>query len=296
MLRDTARVPICLVMDTLRDTIRDRLQAMVGTGGEGGIDLTRPPGDDGLFGPRSAAWAVHGDFPAMMVGGVASLLMQMLHPQALAGIWDHSDWRRDTAGRLKRTAQFIAVTTYGATATAETLIARIRRIHDRVAGQTADGTPYSANDPALLEWVHVCEAWCFLAAYRRYRDPDFPAARQEGYHREMAGLALRMGAGAVPGTRAGVEAYFRAMRPSLVADARVAEVRAALVGQESRAPGMMAAQTALMQAGIELLPPWAARMHGVEPSTLARPAIRMGARGTGAVLRWALAPRRAVSV
>jgi len=278
-------------MNDLRDTLRDRLQAMVGTGGDDGVDLTRPPGDDGLFGPGSAIWAVHGDFPAMMVGGVAALLMQMLHPQALAGVWDHSDWRRDTAGRLRRTAQFIAVTTYGATATAEAAIARVRRIHDRITGTTADGTAYAANDPALLAWVHLCEAWCFLAAYRRYRDPGFPAARQEAYHRDMAEMARRMGAGTVPATRAGVETYLRTVRPQLVADERVRAVREALVGQEARAPGMMAAQAALMRAGMELLPSWAARMHGVELSPLARPAIRMGARGTGAVLRWALAPR-----
>lgn len=275
----------------MRDTLRGRLQAMVGTGGAGGIDLARPEGDDGLFGPGSAVWAVHGDFPAMMVGGVAALLMQMLHPGALAGVWDHSDWERDTSGRLRRTAQFIAVTTYGSTASAEAAIARVRRIHDHITGTRPDGEAYAANDPTLLTWVHVCEAWCFLAAYRRYRDPGFSAVRQESYLREMAGLAARMGAASAPASRAAVNAYFRDMRPSLIADARVHAVRSALVGQEARAAGMMAAQQALMQAGIELLPSWAARLHGVEPSPLARPAIRLGARGTGAVLRWALAPR-----
>jgi len=275
----------------VRDTLRNSLQAMVGAGGEGGIDLTRPPGDPGLFGAGSAAWAVHGDFPAMMVGGVGALLMQMLHPGALGGVWDHSDWRRDTAGRLRRTAQFVAATTYGSTATADAMIARVRRVHDRVAGTLPDGTPYSANDPALLTWVHVCEAWCFLQSYRRYRDPGFPAARQERYLREMADLARRLGADDVPETRVAVERYFQVMRPRLAADARVEEVRAALIGQESRAPGMMAAQTALMQAGVDLLPPWAARMHGLETPALARPAIRLAAGGTGAVLRWALAPR-----
>ena len=278
-------------MESVRDTIRDRVQAMVGSGEGQGIDLSRPPGDPGLFGPGSVTWKVHGDFTSMMIGGVCSLLMQMLHPGALAGVWDHSDWRRDTGGRLQRTAQFVAGTTYGSTATAEALIARVGRIHQRVRGTLPDGTPYSATDPALLRWVHVCEAWSFLAAHRRYRDPAITGARQERYLREMAELARRMGADAVPDTRAGVEAYLREVRPQLVADERVHSVRDALIGQEERAPGLAAAQAMMMQAGIDLLPPWAAHLHGITPSPLARPAIRFGANATGAVLRWALAAR-----
>src|SRR5207237_10791125 len=114
----------------------------------------RPPGDDGLFGPGSVGWKVHGDFPAMMMGGVAALLMQMLHPAALAGVWDHSNFRRDMQGRLRRTAQFIAGTTFGSTAHARQLIDRVRRIHARVDGVLEDGTPYTADDPEVLTWVH----------------------------------------------------------------------------------------------------------------------------------------------
>ena len=131
----------------------------------------RPAGDPGLFGPGSMGWQVHGDFPAMMMGGVAALLMQMLHPAALAGVWDHSNFRRDMQGRLRRTAQFIAGTTFGSTAHAHQLIDRVRRIHDRVGGTLPDGTPYQANDPDVLLWVHATGARCFLDAYRRYRAP-----------------------------------------------------------------------------------------------------------------------------
>lgn len=103
----------------------------------------------------------------MMVGGISSLLLQMLHPAVLAGVWDHSNFRTDMHGRLPRTARFIAWTTHGGREEAEAVIARVRNIHDRVGGTLPDGTPYAANDPALLAWVHVTEATSFLNAWRR---------------------------------------------------------------------------------------------------------------------------------
>jgi len=280
-------------MENVRDTIRDRLHAMVGAGS--GFDLGRPEGDPGLFGPGSAAWAVHADFTAMMIGGTSALLLQMLHPGALAGVWDHSNWREDTAGRLKRTAQFIAVTTYGATAAAEALIARVRRIHDRVAGHLPEGTAYSANDPALLTWVHVAETRSFLAAHLLYRDSAMTPARQELYHREMAGLARRLGAPDVPTSRRAVERYLQATRPALRFDGRTREVARALLDQPPAAEVLGMAQDVIIQAAIDLLPGWAQRLHGLEVAPIRRPAIRLGAHGAAQFLRWALAPRVATA-
>ncbi|MCU6455218.1 oxygenase MpaB family protein [Sphingomonas sp. A2-49] len=274
-------------MGDLRDTIQGQVHRLVGFG-DGTVDLTRPPGDDGLFGPGSAAWVVHGDFTAMMAGGVAALLLQMLHPGALAGVWDHSSFHRDMLGRLRRTAQFISGTTYGATATAESLIDRVRTIHDRVAGTLPDGTPYSANDPELLTWVHVAEVASFLAAHRRYRDPAYPVAEQDRYLAEYAVVAERLGATAVPKSVAAVDAYLAAIRPRLRADHRTREVARALLRQPPSSRAMAPAQTVLMEGGIDLLPAWAARMHGLDRPAVARPAVRAGMAGIGSVLRWAL--------
>src|SRR5690606_19920449 len=105
-----------------------------------------------LFGPQSACWKVHGDFTSMLIGGVGALLLQMLHPLALAGVVDHSNFRQDMLGRLRRTGQFVAGTTYGNTADAERLIARVRQIHAAVSGLAPDGRPYAASDPHLLTW------------------------------------------------------------------------------------------------------------------------------------------------
>src|SRR5260370_32062273 len=121
----------------------------------------------------------------MMVGGIAGLLLQMLHPGVLAGVWDHSNFRADMHGRLRRTARFIALTTYGGQAEAEAAIARVRSLHDRVGGTLPNGTPYAANDPELLAWVHVTEATSFLHALIPYVEPAMPSFHQRPYFQEV---------------------------------------------------------------------------------------------------------------
>lgn len=139
----------------------------------------------------------------MMVGGISSLLLQMLHPAVLAGVWDHSNFREDLHGRLRRTARFIALTTYGGPDEARAVIARVRGIHARLRGTLPDGTAYWANDPALLAWVHVTEATSFLNAWRRYVEPRMSGADQDRYFAEMAQVAEGLGAAPVPRDRVG---------------------------------------------------------------------------------------------
>jgi len=267
----------------LRRALERQVHQMIGFG-SGEVDLDH--GDAGLFGPDSAAWIIHGDFTAMMVGGVAALLMQMLHPGALAGVWDHSDFRADMLGRLRRTAQFVSGTTYGSTEQAERLIARVQAIHDRVEGVLPDGTSYSANDPVLLTWVHVAEVSSFLAAYLRYRDPVFPVTGQDRYFAETAQIAERLGARDVPADTVSVADYFEAVRPQLRFDERTRTVAAALLSQSPAHPVLAPFGRVLLQGGVSLLPDWAVRMHGVE--TLPPIAIRTGVHGIGRVMRWAL--------
>jgi uncharacterized protein (DUF2236 family) len=111
--------------------------------------------DDGFFGPASVTWRVSADL-ASPVAGLRSLLMQALHPLAMAGVDQHSDWRRDPVGRLAATSAYLATITFGERAAAVRAAARVRRIHDHVAGvDTVTGRPYAAGDPALLLWVHA---------------------------------------------------------------------------------------------------------------------------------------------
>ena len=271
------------MLHPLRTAIEMRIRRLLGSeSGDGGV--AAEGGDAGFFGPGSACWKVHGDFTSMMIGGVTALLMQMLHPGALAGVWDHSNFRKDMAGRLKRTARFVAGTTYGATQAAEGLIARVLRVHDPVVGTTPDGAAYAAHDPALLTWVHVSEVSSFLAAYLRYRDPAFSGADQDRYYAETALIAEKLGARDVPKSRAAIAAYFAAVRPQLKVDERTRVVADALLNQP-RTGAEAAFARLFFDAAKDLLPDWAAKMHGFGRTP---PGVRLGVKGAGHVFRWAL--------
>ena len=280
-----------LLPGTLARPIKEAIAAQVVTlfndRARGERPVVRRP--DGLFGPRAVAWRVHGDVTSMMVGGIAGLLLQMLHPAVLAGVWDHSKFRADMHGRLRRTARFIALATYGGRAEAETAIAHVHGIHDRVRGVLPDGTPYAANDPALLAWVHLTETTSFLNAWIRYAEPNMSAADQDRYFAEMAQVADAFGADPIPRTRSEALGLFETMRPLLRCDARTREVARLVLTQ--RAPSRLAepVQALTMQAGVDLLPAWARRLHGLRAPALSRPLVRAGTLGIAQTLRWAFA-------
>jgi uncharacterized protein (DUF2236 family) len=190
-------------------------------------------------------------------------------------------------GRLRRTARFIALTTYGGRDEAETVIARVRRIHDKVHGTLPDGTPYAANDPALLAWVHVTEVLSFLGAWRRYVEPGMSLADRDRYVAEMAQVGRALGATPVPCNHAAARRLVQTYRPQLRADARTREVRQLLLRTAS--PDLLTARVQALgnQAAIDLLPEWARRMHGLANPLLGRPLVRAGTRGLAQTLRWA---------
>ena len=157
----------------------------------------RADGDPGWFGPGSVAWRVHGDL-STLIGGLRALLFQTLHPLAMAGVAEHSDYRNDPWRRLHRTSRFIAATTYGTSAEASAAVAVVRGVHERVRGVAPDGRPYSANDPALLAWVHATEIDSFLAAYRRYGPAPLTADDADRYVAEMAVVARAFDADPIP--------------------------------------------------------------------------------------------------
>lgn len=222
----------------------------------GGIDYDQPPGDPGLFEPGGVTWRVHADFPGMLSGGLCALMLQTLHPAALAGVWDHSQFRTDLVGRLRRTTDFVAGTTYAPRAEAERLVARVRRIHARVRGQTEDGRPYSADDPALLTWVHVTEAFGFLEGYRRYAAPLSPT-QADAYYDESRRVAEALGAREVPRSEPEVHAYFRDVRPTLEFTGRSRTVVAVLGSMHLPVPLPGLSRELFLGAGAALLPGWA---------------------------------------
>ena len=269
----------------LKSAIAAQVVGLFNDTARGETPVARRP--DGLFGPNSVAWRVHGDVGGMMVGGIAALLLQMLHPAVLAGVWDHSNFRADMQGRLRRTAKFIARTTYAGREEAEASIARVRAIHDRVTGLLPDGTPYAANDPAALAWVHVTETTSFLAAWIRYAEPGMPAADQDRYFDEMAVIATALGAAPVPRSRAAARALIAATRPALRCDNRSREVARLVLKQRAANAMTEPLQALTVRAGVDLLPDWARRLHGLANPVLGRPLLRAGTFGVAQTLRWA---------
>jgi len=174
-----------------------------------------PSGDPGLFGPESITWKVHEDFIAMMIGGISSLILQALHPQALAGVWDHSTFRTDLKGRLGRTAYFIAATTYGSTDMAKTIIRKVNTIHSKVTGIDELGKTYFATDPHLLAWVQLTETFSFMNAYEDYRNEVLSAKHRDQYFHEMRSLGYRLGATHLPDTYEGTKQAIYAYLPEL---------------------------------------------------------------------------------
>lgn len=175
-----------------------------------------PATDLGLFGPGSVTWRIHAH-PVMLVGGLRALLIQALHPHAMAGVAQHSDYRGDPLRRLRQTARYIGTVTYGDTEEAREAGARVQRVHKRVHGiDPVTGTRYSAEDPETLLWVHCVEIHSFLAAFRAYGGRVSPADRDR-YLAEQVAAAELVGIPReiVPDSAQGYRDYFAEMLPHL---------------------------------------------------------------------------------
>lgn len=273
------------MQQVVKDLIIDRVRGFFNDRSHGERPVKRS--NDGFFGPNSVAWKVHGDVATMMVGGIAALLMQMLHPAVLAGVWDHSNFRDDMHGRLRRTARFIALTTYGSRSEAEQAIQRVRKVHRDVTGRLPDGTPYAADDPALLTWVHVTETYCFLEAWKRYAEPGMPLAEQDRYFAEMREIARLMGCQSVPESYHETIAFMRDRLGELNAGDRTREIVELLLNPAVQNLAFMPLQRMSAQAAVDLLPRWARRMHDLSSSKLSRPIVHNGTVGMASLLRWA---------
>jgi uncharacterized protein (DUF2236 family) len=281
------------LFDPARAAIRQRISDVFNDAEKGERPVLRRA--DALFAPDSVAWKVNGDVVTMMIGGVSGLLLQMLHPAVLAGVWDHSDFRADMHGRLRRTAKFIARTTYDHADAGRAAIDKVNRIHAKLGGTLPDGTRYRVTDPALLAWVHVTETISFLDAWIRYAEPAMPMAEQDAYFTEMAVIGEALNAHPVPRSRAEAESLIQSYRPQLRADARTHEVAAMVMRQTVGSPAIDRAAGLIMQAGMDLMPDWARAMHR-QPPTLPSPLVRAGATGTARFIRWAFqrSPNRTV--
>jgi uncharacterized protein (DUF2236 family) len=233
---------------------------------------------------------VHGD-SAMFAGGIRALLLQSLHPLAMAGVAGHSGYRGDPWGRLQRTSYFLAVTAFGRAGDAQAAIARVRAIHERVTGTAPDGRPYAASDPHLLTWVHIAEADSFLRAHTCFGARPLDQAGRDGYVADLARIGAELGVPDPPRTEADLADRIRQYRPELrgTAEARSA-ARFLLLSpplpMAARAPyGILAA------AATSLLPSWARRPLHLPYLPLAEAAlVRPAGHAMVRAIRWAITP------
>lgn len=271
-------------IETLRRTVVGKVRGVFNDTRAGEQPVAISP--HALFPADSPIRMVHADIVSMMVGGIRSLLLQMLHPHALQGVLDHSNFRADMHGRLRRTAKFIAVTTFAHRDEAMAAVDRVNRIHTHIKGSLPDGTPYSATDPRVLAWVHVAGASSFLAAYLAHVRPDMPEREQDEYYRQSAVVARALHADPVPETRAEAEALFRDLRRDLRPSAEAREVADLVLNQRPEgAPP--AVQALLGTEAVALLPAFARAMLGLEKPGLTALPARAATLAMGRTLRWA---------
>ncbi len=239
--------------------------------------------------PAGVARRVHGDLPSMVIAGLSALLLQSLHPLAMAGVADHSAYREDPVGRLRRTAAFVGTTSFGTTEQAERAIEQVIRVHRRVRGVAPDGRPYRADDPDLVTWIHVAEMSSFLHAAQRFGPQRFTPAECDEYYAETAPVAYRLGAAWVPTSVDEAKAYLRRVRPDLYAGPQALDARNFLLRGVARRPEDRAVYAVVVAAAVSLLPRWArAELRLPHPPVVDGAVVVPLGRALCAGLRWAV--------
>ncbi|MEP6632114.1 MAG: oxygenase MpaB family protein [Lapillicoccus sp.] len=211
------------------------------------------------FTEADPVWRVHAD-ASMFAGGIRALLLQSLHPLAMAGVAGHSGYRSDPWGRLQRTSTFLATTTFGTVSDAEAAIAAVRGIHQRVRGRTPDGRGYAASDPHLLGWVHAAEADSFLAAYRQFGETPMSPQDEDRYVAQSALVAERLGALDAPRTVSELQATLDRYQPELAGTPEAHDAARFLLLHPPLEWTERAGYSALAAGGVALLPLWAKEM------------------------------------
>ncbi len=233
-------------------------------------------------------WRVNAD-AAMFPGGISALLLQSLHPSAMAGVAGHSGYKGDPWGRLQRTSHYLAVTTFGTIADAERSIERVRSVHLVVKGIDECGQPYAASDPHLLRWVHVAEIWSFLTAYQAYAAQPLTPEEADVYVEQTNRAASLLGATDLPTTVAELDQVLADYRPELACTAAAREATRFMLLNPPVPLAARAGYALIAAGGVALLPTWARRSLRLP---VYGPGIAVAARAGGlstALVRWGMA-------
>ncbi|MDH6543695.1 oxygenase MpaB family protein [Streptomyces lavendulae] len=275
------------VRERLGSTLFSRVAGPSGPANRARIHTTPGPR---WFGPERPIRTVHAD-ASMFVGGLSALLLQSLHPLAMAAVAAHSGFRGDPWGRLQRTSTFLAVTTYGTAQDAQLAVDRVRAVHEAVRGTTAAGEHYRAADPHLLGWVHAAEVDCFLRAHQRFGAHPLDAAGYDAYVADTARVGTALGVVDPPRDRAALTALLSEYRPELRATPEALEA-ARFVLRRPPLPAVARAPYRLLGANaVALLPPWAPALLGLHPAAgPAAACVRLSGHALTRTIRWAMPP------
>jgi uncharacterized protein (DUF2236 family) len=212
-----------------------------------------PLREEALLPASSLSWRVLKNPIALFVGGTAAVILELSEPAVRAGVWEHSSFRKDPMGRLKRTGLAAMVSVYGARSVAEPMIARVVRMHATVSGTTAAGIRYSASDPQLLSWVHATASFGFAEAYSRYVDP-LSAQNFNEFYGEGAPVSRLYGAIEAPRSSADMQALFESTRPRLGPSPIIFEFLRIMHETPAFPRPLRWMQPALLRAAVELIP------------------------------------------
>jgi uncharacterized protein (DUF2236 family) len=233
---------------------------------------------------------IHAD-SCMFIGGLRALLFQSLQPLAMAGVASHSDFKADPWGRLQRTADFLAATTFGPATEAQRAVDMVKRVHTRVVGTADDGRPYSANDPHLLKWVHIAEVDSFLAAYAKFGEIELSPEQRDGYVLDMSRIAAALGVIDPPATVAELADQIASYRPELRTSAPARDAARYLLLTPPLPVYQRPIYGLLGAAAVSLMPLWTRfplRLPWLPVSE--RAVVRPAAQVLTKTLRWALQP------
>ena len=251
-----ASIEVTECIESVRKLIADNIRERV-VGPDSSTkaqDLMNAPGPR-WFTPDRPIYRVHGD-ASMFIGGLRAVLFQSLHPLAMAGVAIHSDYKADPWGRLQRTADFLASTSFGTAEVAQAAVNRVLAVHERVTGVASDGRPYSANDPHLLLWVHVAEVDSFLAAYQRYGATSLDQKDRDGYVADMSVIASALGVPNPPTTEAELRKQLADFRSELKSTKEARDAARYLIIQPPLEFPARAAYSLIAAAAVSLLPAW----------------------------------------
>lgn len=284
-------VPVSRTVSAVRRDLESKLFGMV-AGPEGPVNRERIHNAPGTrwFADDRPIRLVHAD-ASMFVGGLRALLLQSLHPLAMAGVAEHSDYRGDPWGRLQRTSTFLAETTFGCAEDAQRAVDQVRRIHTYVHGVAPDGRAYQASDPHLLEWVHIAEVDSFLLAYQMYGAAPFDQAGRDGYVADMAVVAEAIGVPDPPRTEKELRERIRAYRPELRGTRAARDAARFLLLTPPLALPARPVYGVLAATAVGMLPRWA-RLPLLLPyaPVLEATATRVAGRVLVGSIRWVLTP------